>query len=146
MKPFFAPFAFAALLLMLSLSLSAQRQLASPEAVRNLADRVMQQVAKDDIEGGLSTLKPYWLMGSGEFDAIGEKAKLQLPFIRQRFGKAIGSEFVKDEKVGTSLRQLVYLQRFEKHAVRWVFIFYRGEENWLLNSFWFDDNSLALFK
>ena len=106
----------------------------------------MQRVAKDDIEGGLGTLKPYWLMGPGEFDAVAEKVKLQLPLLRQRFGKAIGFEFVRDEKVGTSLRQFTYLQRFEKHATRWVFIFCRGEKDWLLNSFWFDDNTRALFQ
>jgi hypothetical protein len=146
MKSLFASVVAVVLWCVVSSSLYAQQQLPSPEAARDLAERVMQRVAKDDIEGGLATLKPYWLMGPGEFDAIAEKVKLQLPLLRQRFGKAIGYEFIRDEKVGTSLHQFTYLQRFEKHATRWVFIFYRGEKDWLLNSFWFDDNTRALFQ
>jgi hypothetical protein len=146
MKSLFACVVAVVLWCAVSSSVYAQQQLPSPEAARDLAERVMQRVAKDDIEGGLATLKPYWLLGPGEFDAIAEKVKLQLPLIRQRFGKAIGYEFIKDEKVGASLRQFTYLQRFEKHTARWIFIFYRGEKDWLLNSFWFDDNTRALFQ
>jgi hypothetical protein len=145
-KNSYASFIAGVLLCVASFSVYAQQLLPSPESARDLAERVMQRVAKDDIEGGLATLKPYWLLGPGEFDAIAEKVKLQLPLIRQRFGKAIGYELIRNEKVGTSLLQFTYLQRFEKHAARWIFIFYRGEKDWLLNSFWFDDNTRALFQ
>jgi hypothetical protein len=84
MKSLLASVVAGVLWCVVSFSVYAQQQLASPEAARDLAERVMQRVAKDDIEGGLATLKPYWLMGPGEFDSVAEKVKLQLPLLRQR--------------------------------------------------------------
>jgi hypothetical protein len=41
--------------------------------------------------------------------------------------------------------RLVYLNRFERHAMRWSFYLYRGAEGWVINTFVFDDQIHMMF-
>jgi hypothetical protein len=63
----------------------------------------------------------------------------------QRFGKSIGFEFISEDKEGASLLRIIQIQKFERHAMRWVFFFYRNNEGWVLNSFKFDDAIQTMF-
>jgi hypothetical protein len=74
-----------------------------------------------------------------------EQAKLHLPVLQGRFGKSLGSEFIRERTIGRSLLQIVHIQKFEKHALRWQFIFYSPDKKWVLNTFNFDDKINLLF-
>lgn len=117
----------------------------SPAEAKNMADRVMAKVGSGEIEAGLRLVKPFLIIPSAEFEAIIEKLKLQLPVMSQRFGKSIGAEFIKEEKVGENLFRLTYIHRFERHPMRWVFYFYRGKSGWMLDTFKTDDDLYLLF-
>jgi hypothetical protein len=119
--------------------------LKSPVEARQLIDRVMTLLAAGDVEGGLRLAKPYLVIPEAEFEAMLGQAKMQMPLMSQRFGKSIGRELLREDKAGESFLRLVYIHKFEKHAARWTFIFYRPDEGWVLNSFHFDDNVRALF-
>lgn len=137
-------FTAAALFLILS-SVTHADSLKSAAEARQLTDRVMTRLAAGDLEGGLRLAKPYLIIPEAEFEAMLGQAKLQRPAMSQRFGKSIGREFLREDKVGESFLRIVQIQKFEKHATRWTFIFYRGSEGWVLNTFHFDDNVRALF-
>jgi hypothetical protein len=62
-----------------------------------------------------------------------------MPLITSRFGATLGQEFIKQVTVGDSLAELVYIQRFDRHAMRWQFYLYRGKDGWVINTFRFDD-------
>jgi hypothetical protein len=119
--------------------------LASPAEAKQLADQVMAKVAAGEMEAGVRLTKSFTIIPAAEFDAVLERLKLQLPVISQRFGKSIGTEFVREEKVGENLFRLTYMHRFENHPMRWVFYFYRGKSGWVMNTFWTDDNIRQLF-
>lgn len=117
----------------------------TPAEIRQFADKVMGKVGSGEVEAGLGLMKPYIIIPAAEFDVMLEQVKLQKPVLSQRFGKSIGSEFIREDKVGENLIRLTYALRFEKHPMRWVFYFYRGKTGWLLNTFRFDDDIRQLF-
>jgi hypothetical protein len=120
--------------------------LESKEAARKLTDQVMAKVVSGDIEGGLLLTKPYVIIPESEFNVMLEQTKLQLPAIQGRFGKVLGAEFIKEKAAGKSLLQIVQIEKFEKHIMRWVFVFYCPDGKWVLNTFNFDDKIQLMFE
>ena len=112
---------------------------------RKLTDRIMVKVGQGDLVGGLQLAQPFMIVPPAEYDVMINQLKMQEPVMAQRFGKSIGHEFLHEEKVGENLLRIVQLHRFEKHAMRWSFYFYRGSEGWVLNTFRTDDDVRQLF-
>jgi hypothetical protein len=63
-----------------------------------------------------------------------------------RFGASIGYELLRNDTVGDSLQRTVFIHRFDKHAMAWMFIWYRGKDGWVLNNFSYVDNPAMLFR
>ena len=119
--------------------------LGSKGKARQFTDSVMADVGAGRLDAALGQLKSYASVAAGEFKRIEEELLFQIPEMEKRFGKAIGVEFLASEDAGDSLYALSYLQKFERHAVRWRFLFYRPRDRWVLNSFATDDNLQLLF-
>ena len=117
----------------------------SPAEAKAGIERIMAKVGAGDIEGGLGLLKPMSIIPAAEFDAMIGQAKLQIPGMALRFGKTIGSEYIGQSSVGSSLIRFTYIQKFEKHGMRWVFFLYKGSDGWVINTFAFDDKLYELF-
>ena len=135
-----------ALLTFWSLNCDATQTLASPKEVRAMTDMVMSKVASGDLDFATSEVKKYSIVPDAEVDASFGQFKIQQSAIAQRFGASIGTEFVSEEKVGSSLLRLTYLHRFERHPMKWVFDFYRGNDGWVLDTFQSNDNLASLFR
>lgn len=116
------------------------------DAAKQLAKSVMEQVAKGQIESGIKILKPYLIIPEHEFEGMLSTFRMQAPAMEQRFGKTIGTEFIKIEETGDSLMLIMYIQKFEKHLMRWKFYFYKPQDGWVLNTFNTDDNIQMMFK
>lgn len=112
---------------------------------RKLTDRVMAKVGEGDVVGGIRLAQPYLIIPPAEFEVMIDQLRMQEPVMAQRFGKTIGHEFLREEKVGENLLRIVQLHRFDKHAMRWSFYFYRGSSGWVLNTFKTDDDVAQLF-
>ncbi len=135
-----------AIVILLMASAASAATLESKDAARKLTDQIMNKVASGDTEGGLLLMKPYVIIPESEFNVMVEQTKLQLPVMQGRFGKIVGSEFIKEKAVGKSLLQIVQIQKFEKHIMRWNFTFYNPNGKWILNTFNFDDKIQAVFE
>lgn len=132
--------------LMLTTAAASAATLESKDAAKKLTDQIMIKVASGDIEGGFLLMKPYLIIPESEFNVMVEQTKLQLPAIQGRFGKILGSEFISEKVAGKSLLKIVQIQKFEKHIMRWNFIFYSPDGRWVLNTFNFDDNIRSVFE
>jgi hypothetical protein len=119
--------------------------LKGPVEARQLTDRIMAKVGDGDIESGIRLIKPFLIIPSAEFDVMLDQLKMQQPLMTQRFGKSIGYEFIREDKVGENLLRIIQIHRFEKHVMRWSFFFYRGKNGWVLNTFKTDDDIRQLF-
>jgi hypothetical protein len=110
----------AILLFFVCTTIAEAASLDSKEAARKLTDQVMAKVASGDLDGGLLLMKPYLIIPESEFKVMLEQTKLQLPAIQGRFGKIVGSEFIREKIIGKSLLQIIQIQKFQKHAMRCV--------------------------
>lgn len=88
------------------------------DEARRLTDRVMAMVGKGDIESGIRMTKQFLIIPAAEFDVMLDQLKMQQPAMTQRFGRSIGYEFIREDKVGESLLRIIYVHRFEKHLMR----------------------------
>jgi hypothetical protein len=111
---------------------------------RKVSDLAVSLFREEKIVEGYGILKPYWPLPPVEIDNLANQTNMQWPMVRQRFGAAVGTEFVRERKVGESIAEYVYLQKFQHHAIRWVFIFYKPQDRWFMNSVSFDDNIRSL--
>jgi hypothetical protein len=134
----------AAALMASTLSALAQG-LPTLDDVKKVTDAAMSKVGKGDIEGGLRTFKPLSIVPSAEFDVMISQAALQLPGMTAKFGDILGYEFIREDRLGESLARYIYIHRFEKHAMRWVFYLYKGKDGWVVNTFRTDEKWDQLF-
>ena len=54
---------------------------------------------------------------------------------------AVDGEYERDIHPGHD----IYVSKYEKHAMRWLFYLYKSKDGWVINTFNFDDQIQALF-
>jgi hypothetical protein len=59
-------------------------------------------------------------------------------------GRALGFELVEEKRVNDTISRCVYICKFERGFMRWVFKFYRPEGRWFVLAYHFDENFDAL--
>ena len=105
----------------------------------------MQQIVAGKIEAGFRIIEPYFPIPESEISVLEIQAVKQIGMVGQRFGNPIGYELVKKEEVNDVLIKYTYLEKFDRHTLRWIFIFYKPKDKWLMNSFTWDDSIQSLF-
>ena len=115
------------------------------EETEKLSDRAMQHFVDEDFEAGYKLLRPNWPIPGVEIDGLINQTQQQWPLISNRFGASIGYELIKSSTAGESLRRMIYIHKFEKHFVTWVFVFYKAKDSWQINSVSFTDQILMPF-
>ena len=106
---------------------------------RRLGLEPARRVQVDFLAGG-------GLLSPAAADRLEELCRRSQALTRQRFGKVIGSEFILERSAGESLLKIVQIQKFEKHAMRWTFLFYSADGQWVLNACTFDDKIQTVFE
>lgn len=119
--------------------------LKTPEDVRKVGDALMGNVVALNMDRLAGQLKEYSFIPPSEVDSLIGRIKLQLPMVTQRYGNSLGYEFIREERVGNSLVRLTYIQRLDRNALPWHFIFYLSPSGWTVNGFFFVDNPNTLF-
>ena len=114
--------------------------------LRSLGDQVMAAVVKGGMSPAFEAMKPYVLIPESEFQSLALASKSQRDQFGARYGKTIGYEFIGQRKLGESLIRLTYIEKTEKHALPWMFYFYKTPSGWALNSFSWNDRMPQLFQ
>lgn len=134
------------ILVLLFSNISSSDTLKTKEAAKDLTRSIMTLVGKGEVESGLKLAKPYLIIPDHEFDGVINSLRMQAPVIEQRFGKTLGMEFSQVQEVGESLMLVMYIQKFEKHMMRWKFYYYKPSDSWVLNTFNTDDQIQLMFQ
>ena len=110
-----------------------------------LSDQLMERFVKKEFQEGLDLAKPFYPSPAVELDSFANDINREWPSIDQRYGKILGSEYIRYEKIGNSFIRHIYLQKFEKHAMAWEIKFYRSGKNWTFNGADYTSNIDFLF-
>lgn len=113
---------------------------------RRFADALVQQFLQARFAEAFDRARPYWPLPAAEIDGLIEQVRQQWPVVRRRFGRPMGTEFIREEAIGDSFLRYYYLHKFEHHAIYWRFDFYRPEGGWKINSILFLDTLDDLYR
>lgn len=113
---------------------------------KSLATDIMNFMAKGEVKNGLQLAKPHMNLSDENFAKIVQSFEKQQPALVKKFGKTLAVEFINEVVAGQSFMKIIFAQKFEKHAKRWIFYFYKPEEIWSLNTFTTDDKIQKLFE
>ncbi len=93
----------------------------------------------------VAVLKPYWPIPEEEIDGLAYQSQQQMQAVTKRFGAARGVEYVGEERAGDSFLRHTFIGKFERHAVRYLCLFYKPESEWVVNAVNWDDSVEQLF-
>ncbi len=69
-----------------------------------------------------------------------EKMKFQLREYANLMGEYIGFEKLTEKSLGESLKVSVYLVKYERQPLRFIFKYYKAKNKWMLYNVKFDEN------
>lgn len=115
-------------------------------AAKAFCDAFMAKVAADDLPGAFATLRTAATLPLPEIDTLERQTVTQRSVVAPRFGKSVGTEFVRKEAGGNSLIRFTYIEKFERHALRWMFTFYKPANQWRFNGLSWDDRIQELLE
>lgn len=138
------------LLAMLAFLASVQGSTAPPKpepgGPRQLADEAMKFVAAEDMKGLFASIAAHMPSSDREtIDSIRDNSIDQRKKLSAALGKSLGTVFVRECRLSDLLVRIVYIEKREKNALRWQFIFYKAREAWVISSFNWDANLDSLF-
>ncbi len=132
--------------IVLGLCVSVQAsELKKESHVEDAVEASMEILKKGTIAEFIESLRPIWNKPGAEIDAIKKQISNQRIEAHKRFGATLDVQYINLENVEDILIRIQYIEKFEKTAMRWTFIFYRPDETWYLNSFIWDQNIDVLF-
>lgn len=110
-----------------------------------IANEVVSAVGQNNIEQAFDILKKYWPLSSAEVDNLKAHTIKQREVVQSRYGKPISIEYIKSSKVGDSMIQHTFIEKFEHHALKWQLSFYKPADKWIINSVYWDDKLSELY-
>ncbi len=118
---------------------------AKQEQTRDFCNSFLASMVEEDIEKAFDMVENEWPFSISEIQSLESSTIKQLDSVKGRYGKILGYELIKEEKIKDSFIKYTYVMKYEKHIIRWKFIFYKPEDRWILNTFNFDDSINKLF-
>jgi hypothetical protein len=117
----------------------------SVREIKAYCERILTHMRNGEIESAFELIKSQWLFPKEEIDSVHEKTVSQLDNLENRFGRPLDVTAIGEEHIGEIVIRLTYVIKHERHLIRWVFMFYKPKNKWILNSFKWDDKIDELF-
>lgn len=113
---------------------------------KSLCDKASSQFGAGHVKESFNTLKQHWPLPEEEINNLIYKTESQLQMVDSRFGALLGSDYISTQKAGNSFIKYTYVIKYQKHALRYMCIFYKPNDFWVLNAVTWDDETKKLFE
>jgi hypothetical protein len=114
--------------------------------VKKFSESVVKEFASKDFAKAFNLLKKYWPLPEEELADLEALTLKQTAIIEGRYGEVLSTEFISETNIKDFIHQETYVVRLEKHILRIQFVYYRGKDGWIINSFKWDDKMMELLK
>ena len=104
----------------------------------------MFHVPTGNVDDVFTVLLPYWPLPESEISVLRMQTVQQRGMVSERFGQTLDIRLVDEKLVADSILRITYMEKFERHIIRWVFTYYKPRDQWIVNSIEWDDNIDAL--
>lgn len=125
---------------------SSASELKSIEDTLTLSNNIIEDFVSKKFEAGINRVKPHWPLPVVEMDNLLNAIQQQWPIVDQRFGQAVGKEFLYSESIGGSFVRHYYLHKFKNHSIYWKLTFYKPHDVWVVNGVEYLDSLDLLYK
>ena len=122
------------------------KRLGTREDAKRLFDDTMNLFVTDRVGDAFTKLKPNFPLDAAELEAIRQDIEKKRVLMKERFGPSIGFFFLEQDALGDAVMRFVYVEKFERHAIRWLFVVYKPRDQWIVNAVSFDDKLSEHYK
>lgn len=91
------------------------------------------------IDEMMTEIIKYTPVSEADMRELGEKTKGFKDMLTESYGEVIGYEKIKNETLNEFAIRETYVIRLENFALRVIFVYYKNDSGWMLNSFNWDD-------
>lgn len=119
---------------------------ASMDAAMTLSDRMMRSIEAGNTREALTLGQPHAAITAEQIEALIQQVEQQKPIMDDRYGASVDYELIRNDTIHDSLIRAIFLHRFERHAVVWQFLWYRGKDGWVLSNISYTDQLPQLFR
>ncbi|MFD2909440.1 hypothetical protein ACFSX9_11940 [Flavobacterium ardleyense] len=116
------------------------------ESAKMISKDVAQLFKENKINEALIKIKKYWPIADSELDNLESKTIEAMKVVAERFGNSEGIVKVSEHNIKETAFKETYLVKYEKTAIRLIFIYYKNNKGWIINAFKWDDNFKEEFK
>ncbi len=114
--------------------------------VQNLCENALSHIVNGDAGEGIAVLRPYATsISKDDLDSLENHLAGQASTIRDSYGEPIGYLLISKENLKDTILKAVYVVKYQRHLIRWSFIFYKPYDSWILDSINYDDSIEDLF-
>ncbi len=114
--------------------------------ITDLCENALSHIVDGDVAKGIAALRPYALgISKSDMDSLENQLLGQADTIRDSYGDPLGYVLMSMANLKDTVLRAVYVVKYERHLIRWTFIFYKPYDSWILDFFNYDDSIEALF-
>jgi hypothetical protein len=114
--------------------------------VKEICVNFLEQISSGEYDDAFTYIKSHpHSIGEQEFSELEISTIQQSPTIKSLYGRALDIQLMKEAYASQIAMRLVYVIVREHLPVRWQFIYYKPEQEWVLVSILFDDDMEKLF-
>ncbi len=123
------------------------RPLANSDEAKALSEKVIGTIEESGAQAGLSLVKSHsYIINDVVIGQWVSTVTSQRKTFESQSGRPKGYVLVKEQSVADTFLRLVYVERAEKAAIRWVFTYYNPSgSGWVLHGLYWDYNIEPLF-
>jgi len=114
--------------------------------ITDLCENALSHIVDGDVAKGIAALRPYASsISKSDMDSLENQLLGQADTIKESYGDPIGYVLVSMVDLKDTVLRAVYVVKYERHLIRWTFIFYKPYDSWILDFFNYDDSVEDLF-
>lgn len=122
------------------------KAMASMDEAMALSNRMMKGIVGGDAREAIELGLPHSTIPAEQGEGLIQQIEQQKPTIDAGYGASVDYELVRNDTIHDSLIRAVFLHRFERHAMVWQFVWYRGKGGWVLSGLKYSADLPLLFQ
>lgn len=142
---FASPWLILTIFLLVIPNVLSAAEVKTEKQVETITRKCLESIGSGNIDQFISTIEPVWPYSDEELISAKEKVIQKRETNHEKYGKSLGLQHISTDLVADTVMRILYLEKFEKHAVVWKFFYYKPREAWFLNTFSWDGKLHDLF-
>ena len=112
--------------------------------IDSICDSIIKTFANGNHSEAFDILKQKTVMSLSAIDTLKATTANFATYLFPTYGKVVGYEFIKEQKVKNTIANRFYLLKFDKYFLKFEFTLYNNGERWTIVAFAYDESLIEL--